>query len=587
MTHSFTRRQLLASVAVSTLAVSALGACNAQGGTPGGEATAGTIELPRFIPAELLKPDLPATDYGAEPGFYSYPEEPQPFFTGPAGSGGDFTTLSIINKTIAMDASNPYWVELIKRLGANWKPQGTTVDTYQAKVATIIAGDDLPDAMQILPTGAPQLPKLLESKFADLSEHLAGDRVKDYPGLANIPTNSWRSTVFNNSIYAIPLQQSSLMWVGTARMDLLKAKGLPTQPKSGDELLEMYRGLTDKSKKQFALTFPDWVLAYLCQCTGAPNDWKQEGGVFTKDYETEQYKQALGIMRTMWSEGLFHPDSYASSDSLGSDWLHTGVVTGLVLQGAWAGHKALTSANIPSADISWFAPPKWDGGGTAASYIGPGMYSMTAVKKGTPERVKEVLRILDRMAAPFGSEEATAQSYGIKGTHWTMANGAPQQTDQGKKDVWGTWYPSFRPQVQFSAYREVVDDQYNAEVALLKDGTPSPVVGVFSETALSKTATLTRTMQSAAADIITGRKELSSWDDVVAAWRSQGGDTMRAEYQDAIQKQGLWIAWERLQPCPRTRNTEELDDEVVDLPRRNGRPPRKTGRRFGRPGGDG
>jgi len=538
----FSRRRMLAlgGLAAAAAGGAGLAACApADSGSGNGDGSpGGTVQLPTYIPATLVTPDLPATDYGASPGFYTYPEDSQPFFTGPAGNGGDFTTLSIISRNIAMDSSNGYWTSLTQNLGVNWKPQGAPIDNYAAKFATTIAGNDIPDAIQILAAGAPQLPKLLEAKCANLSEYLAGDAIKDYPALANIPTNSWRSTIYNDAIYAIPLHRSALMWVGTARMDVLKAKGLPTQPKDGEELLAMYRGLTDKSKKQFALAFPDWVLAYVCQCTGAPNSWSQENGVFTKDYETEQYRQALGIVASMWKEGLFHPDSYASSNSLGSDWYHNSVVNGLVLQGSWAFHQALTEAITPTADINWFAPPKWDGGGTASSYVGPGIFSVTAVKKGEPERVKEILRVLDRMAAPFGSAEATVQAYGVKGTDWELVKGIPTYTEKGKLNTWGTWYTSFRPQVHFAALKHSVTDQHASEVALLKDGTPSPVVDLYSDTAQSKSATLDRNMQAAAADVITGRKDLASWDEAVAAWRSGGGDTMRQEYAEALQKRG-------------------------------------------------
>jgi putative aldouronate transport system substrate-binding protein len=39
---------------------------------------------------------------------------------------------------------------------------------------------------------------------------------------------------------------------------------------------------------------------------------------------------------------------------------------------------------------------------------------MTAIKKGSPERVKELLRIEDFLAAPFGSQESLLLEYGVK-----------------------------------------------------------------------------------------------------------------------------------------------------------------------------
>jgi putative aldouronate transport system substrate-binding protein len=503
---------------------------------PSGSA-GGAVALPSFQPAVLVKPDLPATDYGAEPGFYGYPADPKEFFGGRVpGRGGDFTTMSVINKTVKMDSSNGHWTGLMKRLGVTWKPQGSPSDGYASKFATAVAGNQIADAMQIPPGSAPNLPELLDAKFQDLTEFLSGDAVKDYPALANMPTQSWKSTVYNNKIYAVPLQRSALMWVGTARMDLLKAKSLPTQPTSGDELLTMYRGLTDEKKNHYALAFPFWVLAYVGQMTGAPNVWAEEGGKFTRDYETDGYKQAVSLVASMWKEGLFHPDSFASSNSQGSDWYHNGVVNALVLQGAWAWHQAATQSVTPTADVNWFSPPTWDGSGAAKSYVGPGIYSITAVKKGSQDRVAEVLRIMDWMAAPFGTAESTFQSYGTEGVDYTVEKGVVVQTDKGKADGLFTNYIAFRPQVHTSAVKQSVTDEYNSEKVLLKDGVQQPMLGLYSATSQSKEALLNNNIQSIASDIIQGRKNLSAWDDAVKSWKSSGGDKMRSELEDSYQK---------------------------------------------------
>lgn len=540
---TLTRRTLLGAAGLAAAGVAGLASCSTDTDPvdPSGEpvAAGASVQLPTFRGADLVKPDLPATDYGAQPGFYHYPADPPAFFDGKVpGEGGELATLSIINRTIPQNSDNPYWVELQKRLGVTLKPQGSLPDGYTAKFSTVIAGGDLPDTVQIIPDTVPHLPALLEAEFADLTEFVSGDAIKDYPALAAIPTNSWRSTIHNNKIYAVPLQRSALMWVGTARMDLLQKRGLPTQPKDGDELTELYRGLTDTNEGTFALALPDWVLAFICQCTGAPNGWIEEAGSFTRDYETDQYKQALGIVASFWKEGLFHPDSYVGSGAKASEWLHNGVVNGLVLQGSWAWHKASTRELVPEAEVSWFSPPQWDGGAGAKSYVGPGIFSTTVLKKASPDRIREALRVMDWLAAPFGSAESTFLTYGVEGRDHDLDGSTPVLNDRGRSEVWGTWYTSFRPQVHFSAIRDVVDDGYHSEATLLKDGVPNPTIGRYSATAQSTTAGLDRTIAAIASDIITGRKELSAWDDAVSTWRDKGGDDIRAEYQEDLQRSG-------------------------------------------------
>ena len=52
-------------------------------------------------------------------------------------------------------------------------------------------------------------------------------------------------------------------------------------------------------------------------------------------------------------------------------------------------------------------------GGKAYQYLGTGTLGATALKKASPERLKEQLRILNYLAAPFGSQEDMLISYGV------------------------------------------------------------------------------------------------------------------------------------------------------------------------------
>ena len=61
----------------------------------------------------------------------------------------------------------------------------------------------------------------------------------------------------------------------------------------------------------------------------------------------------------------------------------------------------------------------------------------TFIKKGLgEERTKELLRVLDWCAAPFGTKEWELREYGKEGTHFTRdANGAPAATQLASKEI--------------------------------------------------------------------------------------------------------------------------------------------------------
>ena len=43
----------------------------------------------------------------------------------------------------------------------------------------------------------------------------------------------------------------------------------------------------------------------------------------------------------------------------------------------------------------------------------------SVLKQASPDRIKEMLRILNWLAAPVGSQEYLLMNYGVKDTHWT------------------------------------------------------------------------------------------------------------------------------------------------------------------------
>jgi putative aldouronate transport system substrate-binding protein len=53
----------------------------------------------------------------------------------------------------------------------------------------------------------------------------------------------------------------------------------------------------------------------MTQVFGGPNNWRESGGKFTKDYESPEFKAAVAYHRDLWDMGLFHPDSAALTGS--------------------------------------------------------------------------------------------------------------------------------------------------------------------------------------------------------------------------------------------------------------------------------
>ena len=70
--------------------------------------------------------------------------------------------------------------------------------------------------------------------------------------------------------------------------------------------------------------------------------------------------------------------------------------------------------------------------------LGPGNFGFAIIKKSNADRVKELLRVLNYLAAPFGSQEYMVSKFGIKDTDYTLNDkGSPVFTDKGKTDMPG------------------------------------------------------------------------------------------------------------------------------------------------------
>jgi len=56
-------------------------------------------------------------------------------------------------------------------------------------------------------------------------------------------------------------------------------------------------------------------------------------------------------------------------------------------------------------------------------------------------------------------------------------------------------------------------------------------LGLYAPTDSSKGAVLRKGLLDTMTEVLQSRKSLADWDSAIASWRSNGGDTIRTEYQ--------------------------------------------------------
>src|SRR5579864_6616168 len=187
---------------------------------PGPTSSSASSVFPTFVANTTgPKPDSPSSGPGYDDGFNSYPTNPVKAMAGdPPGTGSTIRAMSIaLFPPPTPLPQNPAWQAVNKALNATMQIEVVTQADYPVKLATVMAGTDLPDIIYLYaPAGAAStlaaasgMPQFLQSQAADLTPYLGGDAARDYPNLAAIPTQAWKNAgcAYQGHLYLVPIHR--------------------------------------------------------------------------------------------------------------------------------------------------------------------------------------------------------------------------------------------------------------------------------------------------------------------------------------------------------------------------------------------
>lgn len=534
---SLTRRTLLSGGLAlgGGLALSSCRTENRPGGGEGGGGGAGSADDPRpaYIPYDGPQPDLEGDGATGVPnGFFSYPDPAPSTGRVPLGLSAPVHMMVQSPTVPSAHGHNKWWQMWEADLGTELKLDTVNSTEYTAKFQTAIAGNQLAEITQIV--SVPQQPAMLEEMFTDLTPYLSGDNVSKYPNLASFPTASWDVGVNSGKLWGIPNPRIPAGSVLMTRGDILESKGLAVMPElsNGDDFLDMCRELTNRDEGIFAIgqNPRSWTLPVILESLGGPNGWKVEAdGTWVNALETPEYEQALEIVTTMFSEGMFHPNTYTDLGST-AVWFDGGA-TALFAQNFSSWQTLAAQADYPCGVV---VMPQWGGGGPAAKHLGVAAYgsSVGLAKTDDEARIDELLRVADYFASPFGSEEYLKIKYGVRGLHYEMTGGQVEITGEAPTDLpVGAHYYGAQNVVNLYApgddeTTQLLFDYCQQQVP---GGVGNPKRGKISETEVGKGSRIGRPLSDLGDAIIQGRDSLSKWPEAVKKWKADGGDQIARE----------------------------------------------------------
>ena len=556
--------QTAGGLTASAVGVSLLTACAptlpAAPTRPAAVATSGSAAnavFPTFTPLSGgPTPTYAAAGPQYSDGFDTYPIAPARSVPEVPGSGGTVNIMSIqlFPPPTPLD-QNPAWQAVNKALNADVRFNIVTSADYPVKLGTVMAGSDLPDMLYMYarPGSASTLaasagvPQFLQAKAEDLTPHLAGDAARDYPNLAAIPTVAWKNAgcAFQGRLYMLPIHRylPGQMFVKNSTV-WDRELGADYVPKNADDFKRVLLALTRPQEEFYGIGTgqgTQMMLPGFASLFGAPNGWRLESdGKLVKDLETPEYRAAVAYARDLWAAGVFHPNStswasnvIARAQFAGSKFaVHRDPINGW--QDSW--RQALTSSQ--PFDVRPLPTFPAQDGGKQVHFVTGGHLWATALKKAPPERIKEMLRILDWIAAPFGSQEHQLMTFGVSGTDYNRdASNNPVVTPQGNADAYyvpwkyvvGARWVFYTPDLP--NYARVM---YDTEHLLMPYAVTDPTFGQVSVTNFSKGFNLQMAVDDTLVDLVVGRRPMTDYDQMVKDWLTNGGEMMRKEYQDSI-----------------------------------------------------
>lgn len=542
-----------ASSAPATTATTGGATGGSSAGSPGAARSSTPAQGASPAQNQIIEGRIPSGVDGV-PDAYTKLPSPYSAVTSAPGKGGKvrFFTIAYSEPPTAHN-DNKYWQELEKRLGVQWEVQLAPADSYGEKYAALIAGGDLPELTYLntsaFPGGTVQLQPVKQGAFTDLTPYLSGDGLKEFPNLAQYPAFIWKNAAFQGKNYGVPKPVLRANSVPFYRDDWVKKLGLGP-PKNPDELYAMLLAFTkndpDGNGRPDTWGLASWPTGFWPQIFKAPNGWrKNSDGTLTHQIETSEYRQSVDFARRLFADGAYHPDAPSMTTEQGRDATKASKI-GLFSDGYirfWGLNsvtRLIRSISSPTAELAPLLPPD-SSSNLGVIHNSPGYWGFTAIpaKVGRDqEKARELLRVLNYLAAPFGSEEWRFIRYGFAGTHHSVdADGSLVLTDKGKADI-GPFqtlvYPIISEYVFFYPGTDDARTAQDVNKRMIAIGIDNPTWNLFSQTSVAKQSQLDQLIRDRWIDIVAGRQPLSGVDDLVRDWRSRGGDDIRKEYEEGL-----------------------------------------------------
>lgn len=547
------RRSFLASTAVATAAVAGgmplLAACGGSESGSGGGTTSGKNAkkiLPAYVASNVVTPDIPSKN-GSAMGFTGKLDVATLKSSVPKklGKGGKVTIMSPFWGS-PPKGNCAYYTAANSMIGVDVQWQNQDGNTYDQKLGAVLASSDIPDVV-VIPgwnmTG--RIPSAIAGKFADLGPYLSGDKAKEYPNLAAIPSEAWQRSIFGGELRGLPQPTESAANIAPLyRRDIFDKEGYEV-PKSADEFMALCKEITNPRAKRWACGDMKWTaFNNFGVFSGAekPLGWNLVDGKLVNRIETPEYLEALEWARKLMAAGYVHPQFKLGKSQIGDPAPLFAKGEFLIWNNNlvnWYGQQASQATQNPGFKVWGMDIWNHDGGNPTLWAANPAGIFAFVNKKASESVIRDVLAVANVTAAPYGTKEWMMTNYGVEGTHYTIKNGVPVKNDTGNNEVVNAYVmvASPAPTIAHPDFPDVTRAMVEWEQRMGAFTKKSSFWGL-QVAEPNRYTNLSDNFEQLEDDIVRGHKKISDMQQAVSDWKKRGGDKLRDWYKKLLDENG-------------------------------------------------
>jgi putative aldouronate transport system substrate-binding protein len=330
-----------------------------------------------------------------------------------------------------------FWKDMEARYNIKYTADWVQDTAYSEKLALVLSTNSIPDIVQVTSTTEASVVRAIEAgMFKDLTPYLDWNK---YPNLGKISSSAWINSKYKGRNYVFPRSRGQYNDSVMIRGDILNKYNLP-KPTT----LDQFTAYLEAVVKEGGIGIPFWVQKsidnYFQPCFGPGSQvplYTQDRTGIVPRYLCESYALAVDYIRGLYSRGLVAKEFAMIGDAQTENAMVSGK-GGMYFKNVWHRFRLNQEIqkNLPSAEIIplfWFEGP----GGVSLRYDS-GFYGGIMVNTKLAEN--KFLRLMDFFEQTSKPENYNYFTYGLEGQYWTLVDGFPQLTEEGKKDVNNSFY---------------------------------------------------------------------------------------------------------------------------------------------------